>query len=216
MSEGSSNVFSRLGKSSQLTLLESKVRKSSKEMDKANLLARDGGQSMPPEKPGPMKVFYVSLVVLFISLCTFAMLDWQVMSHATYDLTNPIEFMQYNNYAFWLAVTLSMPGIAMSVVTCAIYWSVKRVRAVLPGAILACTFVLLVSGLEDWIYFALGANELPAPDMRWNWLLQNRVFGFWDTTTQVVWTMLWMLIAIPLISFALRRSVKRLTLIGGK
>ncbi len=170
---------------------------------------------MPPEKPDPMKVFYVSLVVLFISLSTFAMLDWQVMSHATYDLTNPSEFMQYNNYSFWLAVTLSMPGIAMSVVTCAIYWPFKRIRTVLPAAILACTFVLLISGLEDWIYFAFGANELPPPDMRWNWLLQNRIFGFWDTTTQVVWTLLWMLIAIPLISFVLRRSVKRLLLTTG-
>jgi hypothetical protein len=161
------------------------------------------------EKQSPMKIFFISLIILFVSVSISAMLDWQVMSHSQYDLNNSVEYIEFENYAFWFGLSMSMPGIAISVVTCAIYWSVKGVRVMLPVAVLACTLILLISGLEDLIYFALGANGFPAANMNWNWLLQSRLFGFWNTTIHVIWTAFWVLFAIPMVSFVLHRKMQR-------
>ncbi len=167
---------------------------------------------MLAEKSNPMKIFFVSLGILFISIGTSAMLDWQVMSHSIYDVNDPAEYVQFNNYASWLAVNISMPGIAMSVLTCAFYWKFKRIRIILPLAILACTLILLISGLEDCIYFLFGQNAFPAANQNWNWLLQSRLFGFWNTTIHIIWTIIWVFAAIPVVSFMLYRKIKRLDL----
>jgi len=170
---------------------------------------------MLPEETSPLKVFFISLIVLFISAGVFAMLDWQVMSHSYYDLSDSGEYSQYINYASWFGLSLSLPGIAMSILTCVFFWSFRNVRVILPAAILVCTLILLVSGLEDCFYFMLGANGFPAAEMNWNWLLQSRLFGFWNTTVHAIWTTFWVLFVIPLISFVLHRRMQRLDLTGG-
>ncbi len=165
---------------------------------------------MLPEISNPMKMFFVSLIILFLSISASAMLDWQVMSHAIYDVNNSVEYVQFNNYASWLAINISLPGVAMSVLTCAFYWNSKHIRTRLPLAILACTLILLISGLEDCIYFTFGQKAFPEANQNWSWLLQSRLFGFWNTTMHIIWTIIWLFIAIPTVSFVLYRKMKRL------
>jgi hypothetical protein len=54
---------------------------------------------------------------------------------------------------------------------------------------LIVTEAFVLSGTQDILYFVTWGGGMPSPSVQWWWTLGYVVFGFWNTVTQVVFSL---------------------------
>jgi hypothetical protein len=127
-------------------------------------------------------VLLIALAIIFIS-----QLDYQASACAA----SPTA------YGFWLMASMFMFGLIPATIISIIYWLTDgfKIAQIMFWTILVSTALLIASNLEDCMYFLFGARDcFPTNTANWNWMLQAKLFGFWDTTNQVEWTIIFLLI----------------------
>lgn len=139
----------------------------------------------------------IVILTIMLDIAVFAMVDFQVMQHQTYQL--PEEQEAYNVYIFWVSATMLMFGIAEAVLIIVIF-RFSPIRFILSGTVLLSTIIVIFSGLEDIIFFAIQGG-LPADNVNWKWMWQARVWGFWNSTEQAMWTIFWLGAVLPIVLF---------------
>jgi hypothetical protein len=74
--------------------------------------------------------------------------------------------------------------------------------------VIIATIVLILSGIEDLSYFlGNGSHSLPANNTMWSWMYEYKITGFWDSTTQVLFTAI-VLCALALFIYHQQKRVK--------
>ena len=128
-----------------------------------------------------------------LAIAVFAMVDLQVMLRSPYDLST--ELAAYNFYILCITATMLLFGVSAAVVA---YVSFQKspLGKTVATSIMASTVILLISGLEDIIFFVM-AGGFPANDVNWNWMLQTNIFGGWNTSSHLLWAVFWLGLVLP-------------------
>jgi magnesium-transporting ATPase (P-type) len=153
------------------------------------------------------KIVVVAVLVIVLAIAVFSMLDFTYLQHAPY-VTG--EQQASEMYGFWFNMAMFTVGFAIASLLKTFYWDLP-IGNYLFGTVIVSTVILIASGLEDCLYFALGAGRFPANNIIWTWMYEYEYFNwhFWNTTAQVVWTLLWLSILTAFVFGMLKVIQKR-------
>jgi len=155
----------------------------------------------------PKKAVVWTVVAVAVAIAVFAMVDYQVMLRSPYKL--PEEQIAYSNYIFWITATMFMFGVAAAVVSYILFQK-SPLAETLATSIIVSTILLIVSGLEDFLYF-MWAGGLPAGDVQWTWMFQHKLFGSWSTNLHILWMLFWLGLVLPAALYYFLRETGKYT-----
>ena len=124
-------------------------------------------------------ILITSILLIALSIAVASQLDTQVIDSCA------------SNYNFWFNAVMFMPGLIVATVLGLVYWG--KIGTVMFCSVIVSTLLLIESGFEDLMYF-LTYRGLPLNSVNWNWMWQAKTFGFWNSTNQVEWTIIFLLI----------------------
>jgi len=113
-----------------------------------------------------------------------------------------------NRYWVWMNVTILM----FAVIAAVAFWAgapMGKQTTTIVYAILMSGVVLLISGLEDDMYFLINEGKLPSNDVQWTWMSQYRAWGFWNTRTHLLWMGFWLFLVLPVLWILIYRITHR-------
>jgi hypothetical protein len=153
------------------------------------------------------KIVVVAVLVVMLSIAVLAMLDFTFLSHAPY-VTGEEQASEL--YGFWFNMAMFVVGFSVASLLKTFYWGLP-IGNYLFGTVIVATIILIVSGFEDCMYFALGAGSFPPDSKQWTWMYEYEYlyWHFWNTTAQVVWTILWLSILTAFVFGMLKVIQKR-------
>ena len=126
-------------------------------------------------------ILTTSVLLIALSITVASQLDNQVINAYS------------SNYNFWFNAVMFTPGLIVATVLGLVYWG--KIGTAMFCSIITSTLLLIESGFEDLMYF-LTYRGLPLNSVNWNWMWQAKYIGngFWDTTNQVEWTIIFLLV----------------------
>ena len=124
-------------------------------------------------------ILTTSVLLIALSITVASQLDNQVINAYS------------SNYNFWFNAIMFTPGLIVATVLGLVYWG--KIGTAMFCSIITSTLLLIESGFEDLMYF-LTYRGLPLNSVNWNWMWQAKTFGFWNSTNQVEWTIIFLLI----------------------
>lgn len=140
--------------------------------------------------PKIMLVIAVVLVAVFIVIA--AQVDWQVSGFAK----SPSVYADLFNLEMFFV------GFALALALGLVYRNI-----VLFIGIVGSTLILLASNFEDCMYFLFNGG-FPLNNVNWTWMKQVNFAWFWDTSSQIEWTIIWMLI-LGIFVYSMTRLLKK-------
>lgn len=145
-------------------------------------------------------VIILAVLAIFLAVSVAANLDYQVMQHAPFVSG---QEAQYLIYGFWFTAVMFMFGFGIA---CALGYVYRASKAggVLFGTVVVATALLIISGFEDCMYFLLGQGSFPANNVNWDWMIQAKWWGFWNTTDVIAWLSIWLLILALFLGLVLK------------
>lgn len=157
-----------------------------------------------PKLMKPHSKVALILVFMVIAICIYSIVDWYVMA-GYFGWGSEGEILP--RYWIWMNVTILM----FAVVSAVAFWAGapmgKQTTQIVYG-ILISGVVLLISGLEDVMYFLINEGKLPADNKQWTWMAQYRAWGFWNTKTHLIWMSVWLFIVLPLLWILVYKSTR--------
>ena len=147
------------------------------------------------------------ILSLFAFFCLMSKIDF-IVHGILYNYGLQFSFEWAIDY--WVVYTVAF--VIFSVIVSLMYWlgSEKTMKDLkLSLALLATVNILMISGLQDVMFYILLAGGLPPNDVVWWWVPWFHIVGTWTTPMQIlltlagisVTTLLWtMLIGIPVLS----------------
>ena len=126
-------------------------------------------------------ILTTSVLLIALSITVASQLDNQVINAYS------------SNYNFWFNAVMFTPGLIVATVLGLVYWG--KIGTVMFCSVTVSTHLLIESGFEDLMYF-LTYRGLPLNSVNWNWMWQAKYIGngFWDTTNQVEWAIIFLLV----------------------
>ena len=124
-------------------------------------------------------ILTTSVLLIALSITVASQLDNQVINAYS------------SNYNFWFNAVMFTPGLIVATVLGLVYWG--KIGTAMFCSIITSTLLLIESGFEDLMYF-LTYRGLPLNSVNWNWMWQAKTFGFWNSTNQVEWTIIFLLV----------------------
>lgn len=143
----------------------------------------------------PKLMLVLAVILVAVAIMVASKLDYAVMQHAPFTTG---QQQQSEIYGFWFSSTMVMFGVILAVALGVVYESV-----VLGITVVASTAILLFGNFEDCMYFALGQGYFPANSTNWQWMWQSQssFFGFWNTPDQILWTIMWVGLVLPIVVY---------------
>jgi hypothetical protein len=155
----------------------------------------------------------VAAIVIGLACCiaVTAYWDYVVISYVNNPYVASPQRTEWNNkYGAALNAEMLIFGIFGSVLI-KIALPGRRIGTCFALTVLITSILFVVGNLEDWLYFFVGyfgfGQPLPAWNINWNWMPQATwaaplfyPFGFnnsWTTLNQVVWSILWLFVVLP-------------------
>jgi hypothetical protein len=162
----------------------------------------------PRRPPFSKKILVVSVLLVVLAIAVFSMLDFTYLQHAPY-VTG--EQQASFSYGFWFNAAMSTVGFVVASLLLVFYWDSRRKLGIcLFGTVIGSTAIIIGSGLEDCLYFLLGAHGFPANNVIWTWMYEYKYFQwhFWNTTSQILWTIFWLSI-LAVFVFGMLKFIKK-------
>jgi hypothetical protein len=144
------------------------------------------------------------LAVLVVFFAVFGYFDWVVNSWVNNPYVDSPERDSWNQ-TYWTTLSVAMLMIGVSgAIFVKLVLPNRKVGTTLSIAILFSTVVMILGNLEDWLYYLLGPHSIPPFDSQMDWLFQSQTvsywFGFngsWTVFNTLVWSVVWLLIILP-------------------
>ena len=137
-----------------------------------------------------LAIIILTLLLASLSIVFLSLTDWQVSGLSK----EPTVYMQY------FVAAMGMVGFSVG----AILWLINpsRLGPNLFATVFGATILLIVSSLEDVLYFYLGQGYLPPENVNWNWMWQGIYFnhGWWDNNLELLWCFSWIAIMIAYVT----------------
>lgn len=126
-------------------------------------------------------ILTVSVLLVALSIAVASQLDNQVINAYS------------SNYNFWFNATMFTPGLIVATVLGLVYWG--KIGTAMFCSVTVSTILIIESGFEDLMYF-LTYRGLPLNSVNWNWMWQAKYIGngFWCTSEQIMWAIIFLLI----------------------
>jgi len=151
------------------------------------------------------------ITVVIVLIMVLAMVDWYVMTivNPAYSYSTPQTMAIFNShYWFWLTVLILAFGFCCAALMKVTY-SYSPVGDYLAGMVVVADILLYVGNFEDDMYFLLGQHSFPSNTTQWTWMEQYKLFGFWTTSNQIVWSIFWLLIVLPAAIYVFTRAIRK-------
>ena len=147
-------------------------------------------------------VVFAALIAAFLSI---AMVDWDVgtVSNPAYNFLSAQTMAQYAQlYSTDLTIAMIMFGVVAIAIVLAICGDTLTGKLLSLGIGLTIAYFLIGSA-EDVLYFLWGMHGLPPDTLCWSWMWEykyfaDRIWGYWDSSNQVLWTLLWVAVITPI------------------
>lgn len=141
----------------------------------------------------PKVMLVLAVVLIAVAIMVASKLDYAANSVM---LSAPNAEQQPEIYSFWFNSVMVMFGLVLAIALGVVYESVT-----MTVTIIASTAILIIGSFEDIMYFLLGQGYLPANNVSWNWMFEFRLFGVWNTSLQIFWTVIWVGVILPVVVY---------------
>lgn len=143
-------------------------------------------------------------MILFITI--FAIMDWWVIQGMYHNQEGNVKDI-WLHYILWMNIST----VTMGVVGATAFWAGSQTffaKRVAQGIFLS-SIIIMVSGLEDTLYFLLGSGGFPSENKQWTWMFQHFLFGNWTTSSHLTWMFIWLLAVLPVLWLFLIISLRK-------
>jgi hypothetical protein len=149
----------------------------------------------------------VSLVAFFV---VFAMFDWVIGLWVNNPYVDSPERTNWNQ-VYWAMLGIAMLAVGVfGAIVVKLSLPNRALSTKLSVGILFSTVVMIVGNLEDWLYYIIGQQSIPALDTNMNWLFQASLNnGYWFMWQLIIWSSFWLFVVLPIgliLIFRKRRS----------
>ena len=157
------------------------------------------------KKPGMQQKKSVVMVVfmMFLAILALVIVDYWVI-YGLFNLGGE-STERITVWRYWVAMSalVIIIGGGMTIA----FWSgslfqKQQVPTVMFG-VFGSMIIILVSTVWDIMFFLYSGGLLPET-VQWTWMMQYRLFGYWTTKEQLIWTTGWLAL-LPVLWFILFR-----------